>query len=294
LLAVLCSTAHAGPINPTAPDCGTSCVVNMSPGPVLTGHVDTFAIYYGDFSGANAGQSTTVQDVVGDWLNSMNGSDYLNIASVYNGTNGQASTNVTYNGAYDVGNYLGNSLSDDQILQIVQDAKGGSHLPTVDNAIYFVFTAPGIAEQEDSMACGWHNGDASTNTKFAWIGPALGCDFLGGNVSGNLTANEITETGSHELMEALTDPFPNAAFTDNTYGEVGDMCVTSNFNGNLNGHHFDLQSIWTLTNNAQHGVCSQGYKADPVDLPEPSNTALLFGGLGVMAVVARRRKNSLL
>lgn len=295
LLAMLSTAANAGPINPTSPDCGTTCVINMSPGPVMTGQVDTFAIYYGDFSNANAGQSSTVQNVVGNWLGSMNGTDYLNIASVYHGTNGTASTDVTYNGAYSVGTYLGTSLSDAQILQIVQDAKSSNNLPTVSNAVYFVFTAPGISEEEDGSACGWHNGDSSTNTKYAWIGPALGCDFLGGNVSGNLTANEITETGSHELMESLTDPFPNAAFTDPNYGEVGDMCENSNFNGNLNGQHFDLQAIWTLSNNAQNGVCSEGFRSDPpANVPEPSNIALLLGGLAAMALIAQRGKKSIL
>lgn len=288
LLMMLSSLARAGVINPTSPDCGTSCVINMSPGPVMSGHVDTFAIYYGDFSAANAGQSNTVQNVVGNWLGSMNGSDYLNIASLYNGSNGRASTSLSYNGAYEVGNYLGNFLSDTQILQIVRDAQASNNLPTVASALYFVFTAPDIRQQEDTVACGWHDGDVSTDTKYSWVSPALGCDILGVNVSGNLAANSLTETGSHELMEALTDPFPNAAFTDSTYGEVGDMCVGSNFDGNLNGQHFDLQSIWTPTNNAQQGVCSQGYRAD---VPEPPSVMLLGAGLAFAALARRARKS---
>jgi hypothetical protein len=282
--------AHAGPIGTTPANC--NCAINMQEngGPVMTGSVDTFAIYYGDFTSANAGNPITAQQVVANWLSDINGTSYLNIDSTYTGApNGVASTDVTYNGSYQVPtNYLGDNLSDANILQIVQDAKSSNQLAAVANGIYFVFTAPGIGQQEDSMACGWHNGDSGTNTVYSWVGPALGCDFLGGNVSGNPVANEFTETGSHELFESLTDPFPNSGYTDPVQGEIGDVCTSSNFNGNLNGSHFDLQAIWALdASNPNGGACAQGFVSSETAAPEPTSGVLMLSSIAALLVGGR-------
>jgi hypothetical protein len=291
LILVSTAVAHAGPINPTPADC--NCAINMmeNGGPVMTGMVETFAIFYGDFTSANSGEPITAQQVVANWLSNMNGTNYLNITSVYTGApNGPVSTDVTYNGSYEETDYLGTSLTDAQILQVVQDAKGGGHLPSVANAVYFVFTAPGISQQQDSQACGWHDGDSSTNTIYSWVGPNLLCDFLGGNVSGNPVGNELTETGSHELFESLTDPFPNSAYSDPIYFEVGDVCTSSNFNGDLNGSHFDLQAIWVLVpSNPNGGVCAQGFISQ-VAAPEPGSGVLMLSGFAALVGQRLRRR----
>jgi hypothetical protein len=36
----------------------------------------------------------------------------------------------------------------------------------------------------------------------------------------------ITDVSGHEFVEALTDPAPNASWTDNSCGEIGDVCAT--------------------------------------------------------------------
>jgi hypothetical protein len=286
-------TAHAGLIGTTPANC--NCAINMQEngGPVMTGHVDTFAIYYGDFATANSTYPVAAQQVVSNWLGNMAGTDYMNIAATYTGApNGPVSTDVSYNGEYDVAtDYLGTSLSDANILQIVQDAESSNALPTVSNAIYFVFTAPEIGQQEAGGACGWHDGDASSNTVYSWVGPALGCDYVGG-VSGNGIADEFTETGSHELFEALTDPFPNSAYNDQNYGEVGDVCTNSNFVGNLHGVNVDLQSIWGLdASNPNGGACAQGFNASAKDVPEPATGALfLIGCTALLGSRLRRRR----
>jgi len=287
--------AQAALIQPTPANIGLGTIdMTENGGPVMSGAVQTFAIYYGKFTGSDAGHPITSQQVVANWLTALNGSTYLNIASTYTGApNGTVSTDVTYGGAYDVPtNYLGTILSDAQILQVVHDAESGNHLPTNSNAIYFVFTAPGIGQQEDSTACGWHNGDLATHTIYAWVGPALGCDFLGG-VSGSPVGDEFTETGSHELFESMTDPYPFGGFNDNVNGEVGDVCTNSNFSTNVNGDQIDLQSIWTLVPSGSPlgGSCSQGVTfAQASPTPELASGALSVSGVALLFWLARRRR----
>jgi hypothetical protein len=291
--------AHAGLINPTPANAGLP-PINMTEngGPVMTGAVQTFAIYYGNFAPSDAGHPITSQQVVANWLSALNGTTYLNIASTFTGApNGTVSTDVTYGGAYDVPtNYLGNNLSNANILQIVHDAESSSALPTNSNAVYFVFTAPGISQQQDATACGWHGGNLATHTIYSWVGPALGCDFLGG-ISGSPVGDEFTETGSHELFESLTDPYPNSAYTDLTpgTGEVGDVCTNSNFSVNLNGDQADLQSIWTLVPNGSPtgGSCSLGVTFSTTGgTPEPTTPLLIGSGLLAAGIAARKRRKN--
>ena len=262
-------------VGPTNPDC--NCLVNVTShgGPVLSGNVDIFGIFYGDFTSANSGFSITAQQVVHNWISSMNGTDYVNIASTYG-----ASTDLTYGGEYDESAYLGTSITDAQVLTIVQDAETGHHLPTESNALYLVFTAPNVTEQSQSVDCGWHN-HLGASTIYSWVGPALGCDFLGGNVSGNPIGNEFTETGSHELFESLTDPQFNAYYAGNTGAEVGDVCTNSNSSIDLNGTNYDLQSIWVRDASfAKGGACAKGYQLTTT--PEPASGTLLLVGCAVL------------
>jgi hypothetical protein len=286
---------HAGEvlITPTAADGGITVNMTQNGGNVMAGATQAFGIFYGNFAPSDSGQPITSQKVVENWLNAMLGTSYMNIALTFTGApNGTVSNDLTYGGSYDVGAYLGTSLTDAQILQIVQDAKSGSHLPTNSNGIYFVFTAPGISQQEDASACAWHNGDAGTHTVYSWVGPALGCDYLGG-VSGSPVGDEFTESGSHELFESLTDPYPTSAWNDNTpgHGEVGDVCVNSNFKNNLNGDQVDVQSIWTLVppGSPTGGRCSQGVVFSQ-SAPEPSGGGLFLAGCALLYGSRRRRQ----
>src|ERR1700730_15854836 len=98
--------AQATLINPTSANGGITVNMTENGGPVISRHVDTFAIFYGDFTGANTGYPVTAQQVTDQWLSDMNGTTYLNIDSTYTGApNGTASTNVTFNGAANVSNF---------------------------------------------------------------------------------------------------------------------------------------------------------------------------------------------
>lgn len=73
--------ARAALINSTPADGGITVTMTQNGGNVMTGHVQTFAIYYGDFTSANAGNPKTVQQVVQNWLTNFAGTTYANIAS---------------------------------------------------------------------------------------------------------------------------------------------------------------------------------------------------------------------
>ena len=296
--------AQAGPIGISAPYCNCSVDMKENGGPVLTGTVETFAIFYGDFTSANAGYSITAQQGVSNWLSDLNGTSYLNIASTYTGApNGPVSTDVTFNGSYQVPNdYLGTSLNEFNIYQIVHDAKTANDLPTVANAIYFVFTAPEISLAEPAGVCGWHTSVHQQSTVYSWIGAKGGAcnELLGESPSGNPIADEFTETGSHELFEALTDPWTDYQLgyfdlnQQNFQGEVADVCVNSPFVGDLHGDKFGLASIWTLDpSNPRGGTCAQGFVSATAAVPEPATWAMMllgFLGIGVASRRAARTK----
>lgn len=294
LMASLPAQAGLIPNGNGLPDCGASCSVNLVDygGPVMTGTTHAYIVWYGDWSQAAYSAAQTRLPL---FFNSLTGSSYMNIALSYPGT--PVSNTVEFGGAYDSTLNLGNSLSDDNILQLVQNAQGTLNGGVADpNGVYFVYTAPGISEQQDQSACGWHTNAGST--KYAWVSAAPGCDLLGGSVTGNAYVDSLTETSSHELFESLTDPYvgdassfaPPLAWYDQTYGEVGDMCVNSNFGAQLNGNTFDVQAIWSpAATTPQGGMCAAGYTQDAV-VPEPGSLALALLALSAIPAVRRRSR----
>lgn len=287
--------AQAAPVFFNHPDCGTSCVVDMQyyGGPVMTGSTDIFIIWYGNWG------ADTSQTILPSFFGSLTGSDYMNIALLYdNGAGTKVSNTINFGGAINVpasATYGITSVSDANIAKLVTDAQGSAALPTESNAIYFVYTAPGIRQEEDTVACGWHSNTGST--KYSWVSPDPGCDFLGG-VTGNVYADALTETSSHEMFEALTDPNvgdalflgPPLGWYDATYGENGDMCVLSNFAADLNGKSFDVQSIWVNDkSNRQGGFCASGNTTASTSVPEPASGGLVLAALGLLALRRRRQ-----
>ncbi|HEY0438374.1 MAG TPA: PEPxxWA-CTERM sorting domain-containing protein, partial [Phenylobacterium sp.] len=102
----------------------------------------------------------------------------------------------------------------------------------------------------------------------------------------------ITENASHELFETLTNPDVHTGWFDHDgRGEIADTCQLSNFDANLNGSHFDVQSIYARNPGAAQGVCASGYRPDghAAGAPEPNSWALMLGGFGLAGAALRRR-----
>jgi hypothetical protein len=275
------------------PDCGATCVVNMTyrGGPVMTGTTNAYIIWYGDWSSPSY---NVAQTLLPQFFSSLTGSEYMNIGMTYDDGHGTlASSAVHFGGAVSTATTVtSGTLSNADILNTVLAAQPSLNGGVADpNGIYFVYTAPGISQQQSGSACGWHSNSGAT--KYSWVTPTPGCDFLPGTVTGNDYVDSLTETTSHEMFEAITDPnvgTNNLGWYNTRYGEVGDMCVNSNLDANLNGNHFDVQAIWArVAGAAQKGVCAAGFRPDVSPVPEPASWALMLGGVAAVAGLARRR-----
>ncbi len=98
--------------------------INYHGGPLLTTGVHMYYIWYGNW----AGSDTQAAGILNNLATNIGGSPYFNInTTYYDGSGTHVSNSVTLFASYTVAAYLGNSLSDAQIQQVVSDAITGGH-----------------------------------------------------------------------------------------------------------------------------------------------------------------------
>jgi hypothetical protein len=243
-------------------------------GPLITSPTTIYYIWYGNWSGNSA---TTI---LANFASNIGGSPYFNINTTYkNGSNVAVPNNPFALNSTSVTNYLGNSLSDTNIQQIISDAistgKIGSANP---NAVYFVLTSSDVNESSGfcTKYCGWHtHGTISgMDIKYSFVGnpdrcPSA-CEWQTTNSPNNNTgADGMASIIAHELEEAVTDPDLNAWY-DTQGRENADKCAwtfgtTYNAgNGSLanmalpsgSTNNYLIQQNWV---NAGGGYCSKSY-----------------------------------
>jgi hypothetical protein len=213
-------------------------------GPVMTGGVNLYYIWYGNWSGNSA---TTI---LTDLAKSIGGSPYWGInTTYYSGTTTKKfiPNTVTYGGTKTVAYPYGTSLSDAQILQVVKDYLGTAAPDP--NGIYFVLTSSDVTASSGfcTQYCGWHD-HATVNgvdTKFAFVGNPdrciSSCAAQTTGPNGNAGADGMASIIAHEAEEAATDPDLNAWY-DATGAENADKCAWT----------FGTQS--TASNGAKYNV----------------------------------------
>jgi hypothetical protein len=243
-------------------------------GPVVQGATHVYYIWYGNWTkdaGANA--------ILTDFANNIGGSPYFNINTTYGDTTGDVANSVMYvSSASDTGS-LGTSLNDNSIWTIVTNSIGSGKLPLDANGVYFVLTAPGVAETSGFLTqyCGWHSYGTynSTNVKVAFVGdpagPSLGACAAqtASSPNGDVAADAMASIIGHELEETVTDPLLNAWY-DSSGNENADKCAwtfgaTYQSNGavanmQLGARNYLIQQNWL---NANGGLCALSYAATP-------------------------------
>jgi len=216
-------------------------------GPILNaaGGVNVYVVWYGNWGSDSA---TTILPA---FISGLNNSPYFAINSTYTDGAGVAATpKVNLLGQYAYSsNTLGTTLSDANILTLAKGSLGLGTIPSsVDpNALYFVLTAPGIAESSGFLTayCGWHSSETmdylntvptpavapATDMKYSFVGDpgtnkaCIGQSQTTYSPNSNIGADAMTSVIAHELEETVTDPDGTGWWNSRTGYENGDQCA---------------------------------------------------------------------
>lgn len=239
-------------------------------GPVMTGGVRLYTIWYGDWS------ASTSQAVINGFLGNLSGSAWYGINGTYTDGSGRAVTPaVTLTGST-VDNYTyGKALGDRQVASVVSNAISSRRLPLDANGVYLVLTSKDVSETSGFLTryCGWHwyQSISRTPVKYAFVGdPSARLSACAAQSTASPNANPAADAMisviAHEIAEAATDPL-GTAWYDATGAENADKCswtygatsVASNgsrYNLTLGGVNYLVQQNWK--NLAPSGACALG------------------------------------
>jgi hypothetical protein len=252
----------------------TSNGITYHGGPVMTGTVNLYYIWYGNWAGNSA---TTI---LTDLANTIGGSPYWAINTTYTSGNGtHLSNSVAFKGSTTDSYSQGTSLSDMSVATIVSNAIKSGKLPKDTNGVYFVLTSADVNETSGfcSKYCGWHSWTAVglSAIKYAFVGnpdrcPSA-CTSHWASPNGNAGADGMATIIAHESEEAATDPVVFGWYDGSTSAENADKCVWTfgttytaangaPANMKLGSRDFLIQRNWV---NASGGYCDLQYPPPP-------------------------------
>ena len=203
--------------------------ITLHTGGVINGTVNVYYIWYGTWGSTDKG-------ILTDFATSIGGSPYFNINKTYfDQSNVHVTGAVSYSGfttdAYSQGP-ASTSLSDTQILNVVNSAISSGRLPKDSNAVYFVLTSSDVHKSGFGTSyCGWHTHATigGSDIKYSFVGDpsvqypgSCGAQVTGPN--GNSGADAMASIVAHELEEAVSDPDLNAWY-DSKGAENADKCA---------------------------------------------------------------------
>jgi hypothetical protein len=229
-------------------------------GPVMLGTINIYYIWYGNWSGNAA---TTI---LTDFMNNLGGSPYERInATYYNGAGTHVSGNLALAGQTTVSAYLGTSLSDAQIQQVVADQCGG--LGGCDsNSIYFVLTSADVTASSGfcTQYCGWHDHATigGNDVKYAFVGDPTrcpsACEQQTKGPNGTSGADGMASIIAHESEEAISDPDLNAWY-DRQGEENADKCAWT-----FGTTHADPSNgaLYNMTLGSRNYLIQRNWRAD--------------------------------
>lgn len=258
------------------PTPGRASTMHYYGGPVIS-NVKVYSVFWG------ANVNSDVKGKIGDFFAASTNSTYLDWLKEYNtnitAMDGRQGTNQsigrgTYAGAFTIQPKNASASLQDADVQAELDAQiavGALPRPD-DNTIYFIYFPAGINITIDGSTsceafCAYHEGFVSKSFGNVYYGimPDIGgfcqqgCGFSSG------LFNSMTEITSHELMEAITDPFPTPgdkpaypqAWNSTDGQEIGDVCVAMGTSLTTPSGSYALQQEWS---NSANGCAKGPYK----------------------------------
>ena len=266
-------TSHAKPGTVPGGTAVTGNGIEYHYGPVMRSGANVYYIWYGNWA-----QDPAANAILTDFAKSLGGSPYYAINTTYGDTVGSVPNVVSYAGsAVDTGS-LGTSLTDANIWTLVSNQLTAKTLPVDPNGVYFVLTAPYVAETAGFLTtfCGFHSYSTfgTTPIKYSFVGhPAANlsaCAQQTTSPNGDAAADGMVSIVAHELEEAVTDPQINAWY-DAAGNENADKCAWnfgttylapngSRANMKLGARDFLIQQNWL---NAGGGSCALSYTSVP-------------------------------
>ena len=230
-------------------------------GPVIS-HAKVYTVFWG-----NDVESTT-QKQIGGFFSATVNSTYMDWMKLYNtvglkAVDGRAGTEQsigrgTYGGEIMIKPFHTGKRLDDKDIQTELDQQIDANiLPKPDaDTLFMIYFPPGISitiEGQTSCQafCAYHEGFVSKKSGSIFYGvmPDLGgaCSFGCGSQGNRF--DDLTVTSSHELAEAITDPFPTPgdkpaypqAWNTSKGEEIGDLCTTVSTRLSTQGLTYILQ-----------------------------------------------------
>jgi hypothetical protein len=234
---------------------------------------------------AGSGSSNNVYSVATEYTQTVNGNKTAISYDIKAGTPVTDTSDLPSDGC-PVDSGLTACITDAQLRTELGQVTKSQNLPTDLSHFYPVFLPPGVEAKDldgttsASSFCGYHRafGLFLDQTVYGNLPfpPKNGCD-AGQAPNGNLAADGMVSTLSHELNEAITDPLSStAAWIDQAGHEIGDMCAdtygpplgstdpsnasSSEYNQVINGDKYYTQTEFSNAAYAAYGIgkgCAQ-------------------------------------
>ncbi|KAI8576268.1 hypothetical protein K450DRAFT_257482 [Umbelopsis ramanniana AG] len=218
------------PANVTTTPTGRASVqITYHGGPIMTGTIKVYPIFYGTWTAAQ-------KTIVNTFISGVSSSTWWNIEKTYHDNSGNYVTGpVTLGTAYADNYSQGKSLSDNSIETIVSHAISAGGLPVDANGIYAVLTAGDVSETSGfcSQYCGWHTDGtiSGKDLKYLFAGLATACpsgciapNNQKTSPNGDVAVDGMISVLAHEIVEAASDPDLNAWY-DASGQENADKCA---------------------------------------------------------------------
>lgn len=254
-------------------------------GAVMTQPVTVYYIWYGDWSN-NPKTAPILEDMIKDidatpWY--QINTKYYQHAHISSGVGIHpiyVNKKVSFGSSISVEYPYGNSLTSNQVFQVVTDSLESNQLPTDDNAVYFVLTSKDVTTYMEYYElcidyCGWHNNAmyGAHDIKYSAIGDLTRCSdactmqssyYSYGFVNSpndDWSADSMSTVILHELSETVTDPNVETGWVDRWGSETADHCAwvfgdlylsknNSVANVKIGNRDFLIQKNWVLEKQA--------------------------------------------